>query len=591
MKKILILASNPRKDLNLDHEIRELKDVIERSRYRDTFEVEDALAVRVGDLQELLLQHQPQIVHFCGHGGGQLGLVLEDNLGNEQLLQTDALRDLFRLFSSEVQCVLLNACYSDEQADEIVQHIDYVIGMDQEIRDDAAIAFSKGFYRALGYGCEIEKAYGLGCNAIQLELNQRATARSRSTGLPRKAEVLQVLKQTVIPEHMKPILKKRTGKLLATASNARPSTLPAAEQAELQRQIADAVTKPPDASPTPSNLSIPQRPIDPPQQRRVAPWLVGSICLGLLPTVGFLAYRAWTAKPPALPDVTPPIVVPVTKEATKEMTKEAVVDQPDTSQSDNELLEQAKDFASQQQWQEAIDVLKDISPDSAVGKQVPNYLNSWSNRLIDDATLAYERGNLDEALRKAQGIPETSKYFDPAKSAIASWQQEKDVFDNIIAALEKWDVDTPRQEIRSLKNPILIQQVNARISDLEAKIEEADAKQKAAEAERQAAWQQYSTLSDQPLDVSTLDGKSALDLDILRNSLFAKHGLRFGKRSDLREAFEGQPWYAPNDQESEVIFNQFSELEKQNFQKICLFQKEKNLTLSRSLQCIGGNLE
>ena len=148
--KILILASNPRKDLNLDREIRDLRNVIEASRNRQEFEVEDALAVRVGDLQDLLFKHKPQIVHFCGHGSGQQGLVFEGNDGGEQWVRAEALSELFRLFSKNVGCVLLNACYSEEQANAIVNHIDYVIGMNQEIRDDAAIAFSKGFYRALG---------------------------------------------------------------------------------------------------------------------------------------------------------------------------------------------------------------------------------------------------------------------------------------------------------------------------------------------------------------------------------------------------------------------------------------------------------
>ena len=54
--KILILASNPRKDLNLDREIRDLKEVIKKSQNRQAFEVEDALAVKVEDLQELLFE-------------------------------------------------------------------------------------------------------------------------------------------------------------------------------------------------------------------------------------------------------------------------------------------------------------------------------------------------------------------------------------------------------------------------------------------------------------------------------------------------------------------------------------------------------
>lgn len=58
-------------------------------------------------------------------------------------------------------CVL-NACYSEAQAKAIARHIDYVIGMQQAIGDTAAIAFSAGFYQALGDGRNIEEAYKMG---------------------------------------------------------------------------------------------------------------------------------------------------------------------------------------------------------------------------------------------------------------------------------------------------------------------------------------------------------------------------------------------------------------------------------------------
>ena len=205
--KILILASNPRKDLNLDREIRDLRGVIERSRNRQQFEVEDALAVRVEDLQELLFRHKPEVVHFCGHGSGQQGLVFEGNDGGERGVRAEALSELFRLFSKSVGCVLLNACYSEEQANAIVNHIDYVIGMNQAIQDDAAIAFSKGFYRALGYECSIEQAYEFGRNAIQLEISGSSRMRSAIADMTRKAEVVGAIEQIAIPEHLKPILK------------------------------------------------------------------------------------------------------------------------------------------------------------------------------------------------------------------------------------------------------------------------------------------------------------------------------------------------------------------------------------------------
>jgi hypothetical protein len=68
-----------------------------------------------------------------------------------------------------LECVFLNACYSDVQAKAIVQHIPYVIGMNHAISDIAAIEFSIGFYDALGAGWSYEEAFEMGKNTIALE--------------------------------------------------------------------------------------------------------------------------------------------------------------------------------------------------------------------------------------------------------------------------------------------------------------------------------------------------------------------------------------------------------------------------------------
>jgi len=115
------------------------------------------------------MDFKPQIVHFTGHGAGQDGLAFEDGTGRLKLVSSEALADLFKLFSERVECVVLNACYSEFQAKAIVRHINYVIGMSKAIGDRAAIEFSVGFYTAVGAGESIEFAYQLGCNAIQLE--------------------------------------------------------------------------------------------------------------------------------------------------------------------------------------------------------------------------------------------------------------------------------------------------------------------------------------------------------------------------------------------------------------------------------------
>jgi hypothetical protein len=96
-------------------------------------------------------------------------LVLEDDNGQLQLVSTESLGRLFRLFQDKIECVLLNACYSEAQAEAIYQHINYVVGMNQAIGDRAAIKFAVGFYDALGAGRSYDDAYEFGRIAIDLE--------------------------------------------------------------------------------------------------------------------------------------------------------------------------------------------------------------------------------------------------------------------------------------------------------------------------------------------------------------------------------------------------------------------------------------
>lgn len=170
IKTILILAANPKGSLplRLDEEVREIKAGLQRSRHRGRFVVEYESAARPSDVQQAMLDYAPQIVHFCGHGEGAQGLVLEDESGKAKLVSTEALANLFGLFADTIECVLLNACYSEVQAQAIAQHIDAVIGMNQAIGDRAAINFAVSFYKTLGAGREVEFAFNMGCNAMQL---------------------------------------------------------------------------------------------------------------------------------------------------------------------------------------------------------------------------------------------------------------------------------------------------------------------------------------------------------------------------------------------------------------------------------------
>jgi hypothetical protein len=212
--KILVLAANPvnTTQLRLGEEVRSIEEALERAKYRDRFELVSKWAVRVDDLLKALLDHRPQIVHFSGHGQGTAtgsgarssddslrklvgleselsasgyeGLVLEDDRGEAKLVNASALASLFESFQNDVDCVVLNACYSEMQANAIHQHINCVVGMNKAIGDRAAIRFATEFYRALATGSSFDFAYQLARKGLDLN---------------------------GIPESLTPVLKNRKG--------------------------------------------------------------------------------------------------------------------------------------------------------------------------------------------------------------------------------------------------------------------------------------------------------------------------------------------------------------------------------------------
>ncbi|MCP4702321.1 MAG: CHAT domain-containing protein [Gammaproteobacteria bacterium] len=189
---ILLLSANPldTERLRLDAEAREIDEGLRRAKKSDDFHIKTSPAATPADIRRALLDHSPAIVHFSGHGKGEDGLVFDDGQGNSQRVNSEALAALFGLFAADVKCVLLNACYSEVQARSIARHIDYVIGMNREISDKAALAFAVAFYDAVGAGREIEFAYRSACVELQLQN---------------------------IPEHLTPILIQRRHAAVSTA--------------------------------------------------------------------------------------------------------------------------------------------------------------------------------------------------------------------------------------------------------------------------------------------------------------------------------------------------------------------------------------
>lgn len=169
--KVLFLAADPSDAvrLPLGQELRDIREKLQLSNKRDSFLLESRESVRPGDITQAIHDVAPQIVHFSGHGNSAGELCFEDVLGKSQPVQPDALANLFELVAEQVSCVVLNACYSEAQAQAIAKHVPFVIGMNQSIGDKAAINFAVGFYKALGAGRVFADSYRFALVEMQLE--------------------------------------------------------------------------------------------------------------------------------------------------------------------------------------------------------------------------------------------------------------------------------------------------------------------------------------------------------------------------------------------------------------------------------------
>lgn len=170
-ERILMMTANPKDTarLRLETEARAMRESFRRSGLRDEFDIFHAPSVRgMPDLRRAMLDYNPTIVHFSGHGSGAAGISFEDAVGLTHEVSTEALASFFTLFADTVKCVVLNACSTQEQAEALGEHIHYVIGMKDVVGDSAAQEFSLAFYDALGAGRPIPFAFEIACNAIQI---------------------------------------------------------------------------------------------------------------------------------------------------------------------------------------------------------------------------------------------------------------------------------------------------------------------------------------------------------------------------------------------------------------------------------------
>jgi len=170
MNTILFLSANPKGTDELDL-IKECNIINQKIRAsaggRDLFKLEQRHDISIKALIEELLNYDPKILHFSGHGSEKSALIFtNENTGQSEEVPPDALANLFKALSNKIDVVFLNACYSEKQAKAIAKHINCVIGMSDAVYDTTAIEFASMFYLSLGFKRNIKEAFDLA--AVQI---------------------------------------------------------------------------------------------------------------------------------------------------------------------------------------------------------------------------------------------------------------------------------------------------------------------------------------------------------------------------------------------------------------------------------------
>ena len=171
-KCILVVAANPSgPKLRLDTEVRNIEEGLKLAGIQSQYKIISKGAVRVKDLRRAIHNHKPLIVQFSGHGDEDGQIILEDDNKKPLKITPTALGNFFKIIQKkhQIKCVFLNACYSDIVGKEIVKYVPFVIGMNSPIPDRSAIVFSEAFYDAICDDYDVEYAFELAVNAIEMK--------------------------------------------------------------------------------------------------------------------------------------------------------------------------------------------------------------------------------------------------------------------------------------------------------------------------------------------------------------------------------------------------------------------------------------
>jgi hypothetical protein len=169
--------------------------------------------VKWTEVDKVLLHVKERVVlHFSGHGDPSGKLFMKKQDGTALAVPPTSLIGVVSKFRDRIPLVVLNACYSTQLAQALIDSIDVVVGMTHAVEDRAAILFSEMFYRNLIYGGQtIGDAFAIAKRGVADEFgnpSNEPALLSREAVDPSKMVLFEPLRddQAPPPHHVRTII-------------------------------------------------------------------------------------------------------------------------------------------------------------------------------------------------------------------------------------------------------------------------------------------------------------------------------------------------------------------------------------------------
>ncbi len=143
--------------LRLDREVTQVRAALARAPGGARIDLQTAWAATWSDLLAETCRVRPDVLHLSGHGR-RSGLVVESGRSDPAIVPFDVLASVLGATDSPPRLVVLNVCHSARAARAVLAAVPAMVGMREQILDDAAVTFAATFYAALGHGQPVSAA-------------------------------------------------------------------------------------------------------------------------------------------------------------------------------------------------------------------------------------------------------------------------------------------------------------------------------------------------------------------------------------------------------------------------------------------------